>query len=45
MKKDLLIKMKDNLMKNEILKKIIFLNLFLYIFFEKIDRLVLLKML
>lgn len=44
-KKDLLIKMKDNLMKNEIPKKIIFLNSFPYTSSEKIDRLALLKML
>ncbi len=44
-KKELLIKMKDNLMKNEIPKKIIFLNSFPYTSSEKIDRLALLKML
>lgn len=44
-RKDLLIKMRNNLMKNEIPRRIIFLNSFPYISSEKIDRLALLKIL
>lgn len=44
-RKDLLIKMRNNLMKNEIPKRIIFLNSFPYTSSEKIDRLALLKIL
>ncbi|MCC0698725.1 AMP-binding protein [Clostridioides sp. ZZV15-6383] len=44
-RKDLLIKMRNNLMKNEIPRRIIFLNSFPYTSSEKIDRLALLKIL
>ncbi|MFL8675298.1 AMP-binding protein [Clostridioides sp. GD02404] len=44
-KKDLLIKMRENLIKNEIPRKVIFLNSFPYTSSEKIDRLALLKIL
>ncbi|MCC0716441.1 AMP-binding protein [Clostridioides sp. ES-S-0077-01] len=44
-KKDLLTKMRENLIKNEIPRKVIFLSSFPYTSSEKIDRLALLKML
>lgn len=44
-RKDLLIKMRNNLMKNEIPRRIVFLNSFPYTSSEKIDRLALLKIL